>query len=126
MIDIKIDFFEIKQESSGTIDGVSLLKVYNKIDLEFIKPLHLTLAYCPDDQPGDPTDQLLDVFKLHRVSKIDFLCSHGYFEYLLPKGIPHVPPNMINYRLVSPYIRGRILNGHIHAAIVHEKINFRW
>jgi hypothetical protein len=115
-------FFDIKKKYCGDIDGVPLLKVANSIELEFIKPLKLTLVYCPDNQVGDPSEQILELLKAHRVDKFDFLCSHGYFEYLLPKGIPHLPPNMLNYRLLSPHIRGRILNGHVHIPITYKKL----
>lgn len=115
-------FFEIKSVTCGDISGVPLLRVFDSIELEYIKPLQLTMVYCPDNQPDDPTDRILDMMKTHRLDKIDFLCSHGYFEYLLPKGIPHVPPNMLDYNRISPHISGYILNGHVHIPLVRKKL----
>lgn len=115
-------FFNIKGKRCDDIDGIPLVKVATAIELEFIKPLGLTMVYCPDDQPGDPTEQILETIRRHRVDEIDFLCSHGYYEYLLPKGIPHIPHNLIHYNTVNPYIRGCILNGHVHIPIVYKKL----
>lgn len=115
-------FFEIKSKSCGTIDGVPLLRVIDTIELEYIKPLKISLVYCPDNQPDDPTGRILDTLKVHHMDKVDFLCSHGYYEYLLPKGIPHIPPNMLDYKRLNPHIAGYILNGHVHIPVVREKL----
>lgn len=115
-------FFDIKSPMCGNIDGVPLLKVYDKIDLEFLTPLNLSVMYCPDNQPGNVTEQLLELLKVHRLKQVDFLFSHGYYEYLLPRGLAHVPQNTINYDLISPMIRGRILNGHVHIPKQHKKL----
>jgi len=115
-------FFSIKAKGMGSYKGVPLVRVFKTVELEHIKPLNLSIVYCPDNQTGDHTELVLALLKSHRVNKVDFLCSHGYFEYLLPKGIPHMPPNMLNYRALNPYISGLILNGHVHIPIIHKKL----
>ena len=114
--------FEIKADRCGLIDGVPLLSVFDKITYEYIKPLRLSMVYCPDNQVGDITVQLLGLLKSHKLDKIDFLCSHGYYDIMLPRGITHKPPNLINYTAISPRIRGYILNGHIHIPNVKDKL----
>lgn len=114
-------FFEIKDKTCGKIDGVPLVKVFDTIELEYITPLNLSVIYCPDNQ-SDPTDKILDLLKVHRLDKIDFLFSHGYYEQLLPRALPQLPPNLINYSRINSFVQGFIMNGHIHTPSVHEKL----
>jgi predicted phosphodiesterase len=114
--------FEVMGERYEHIDGTPFVKVASTVELEFIRSLGLTMVYSPDDQPGDPTDRILEVIRSHKLDQVDFICSHGYYEMLLPRGIPHTPHNLIRYDAVKPRVRGGILNGHVHVMRLHEKL----
>ena len=100
-----------------------LVRVIDNIELEVFDDLKITVVYCPDDQPyQDVTQAVIDVVEAHKLKKVDFLFSHGYWEHLLPKGLIQLPHNTLIYQRIEPYIQGAILNGHVHTPNVHGKV----
>lgn len=100
-----------------------LVRVIDNIELELFEDLKISVVYCPDDQPyQDVTQAVIDVIEAHKLKKVDFLFSHGYWEHLLPKGLTQLPHNTLIYNRIEPYIQGAILNGHVHIPNVYKKV----
>lgn len=113
-------FFLVKDRGSLMLNDTQLVRVIDRVVVEHIKDLDLTLLYCPDDQPHNDMNQtIIDVIKTNHLQKVDLLCSHGYYEHLLPVGIPHIPHNTLSYTKLEKYVDGIMLNGHIHKASVY-------
>lgn len=100
-----------------------LVRVIDNIELELFEDLKISIVYCPDDQPyQDVSQAVIDVIEAHKLKKVDFLFSHGYWEHLLPKGLTQLPHNTLIYNRIEPYIQGAILNGHVHTPNVYQKV----
>lgn len=114
-------FFNIRKEGQDTLHGIPLVKVIDRVSVEHISPLMLDLCYSPDDQPHQDLSQaIIDMLHTNHLESVDLLCSHGYYDHLLPHGLPNIPTNTIYYDRVSPYVRGMMLNGHVHKASVYQ------
>lgn len=115
-------FFQI--ESTPSYIGRDLLvRVFDSISIEHLEELNLDVMYVPDDLPCDDAmsavREKLDEYQLKRV---DIMLNHGYWGHLLPKGIPHEPPNTFHAERFDDLVRGVILNGHVHQPSVYRKV----
>ena len=114
-------FFVVKDKGEHKLNGVPLVKVIDRISVEHFDEMNINVMYCPDDQPHNDMNQaVIDVIKANHLETIDLLFSHGYYEHLLPAGIPHVPHNTLSYNRLSKYVSGLMVNGHIHRNSVYE------
>lgn len=115
--------FLTKGKDHLTKNGKPLVRVLDNIELEVFDDLNISVVYCPDDQPyQDVTQAVIDIIEAHKLKKVDFLCSHGYWEHLLPKGLTQLPHNTLLYAKLEPYIQGAVINGHVHTANVYHKV----
>lgn len=114
-------FFTVKDRGELKHNGLPLVRVIDKIVIEHFDDLNLNVMYCPDDQPHKDLNQaVIDVINANHLDKVDLLCSHGYYEHLLPAGIPHIPHNTLSYSKLNKYVSGMMINGHVHRATVFE------
>ena len=91
------------------------IKFIDKIFIEHLEHLHISIAYKPDDLPfKDASSRLKQAIKDAGLTKVDFLVNHGYFNYMLPKGMPHIPNNTLDEKTISSLVKGAVLNGHVH------------
>jgi hypothetical protein len=111
-------------ESEPTYIGEDLLvRVFNNISIEHINGLDIDIMYVPDDLPyEDAMPVIRETIAEHQLQKVDILLNHGYFSHLLPKGIPHEPPNTFKAENFDELVRGVVLNGHIHQPGVYRKV----
>lgn len=99
-----------------------MVRVFDSISIEHIEHLDITVMYIPDDLPYD---NAMPVIKRkldeQHLTKVDFICNHGYFKHLIPKGLPHEPKNTFCANEMSELVKGAIWNGHIHQSSVYAK-----
>lgn len=116
-------FFLVKDGGENNIDGCPLVRVIDNIELEYISSLNLSIIYCPDDQPyKDLTGSIINIISKHPSGKVDILCSHGYYDHMLPSQTIHIPHNTLYWDRLKSYISGIALNGHIHNSFVYNNV----
>ena len=116
-------FLQSMENEQQLIAGEPLVKVVDAVNIEHIKALNIDLMYIPDDLPKMDIYQVIEhQLKQVHLTQVDVILSHGYFEHLLPKGIPFFPPNTLSHRKIKQYVKGVVLNGHIHTASVYKNI----
>ena len=114
-------FFVVKDQGEHVYQDKPLVRVLDKIGIEHFDELNINVLYCPDDQPHENmNDAIIDVIKANHLGSVDLLFSHGYYEHLLPKGIPHIPHNTLSFNKLSKYVTGLMINGHVHKPSVFE------
>lgn len=100
-----------------------VVKVFNTIDIEFIKSLNTSIMYIPDDlATKDAIGAIRACLDNNSVTQVDIMLHHGYFTHLLPRGMPHTPSNTLDETVVAKLVKGIVLNGHIHSSSVHKKV----
>jgi undecaprenyl pyrophosphate synthase len=117
-------YFKLDDQALGlTAEGDVRVKVFEMIDIEHINRLGIDILYIPDDLPYK---NVMDMVKRHLVdsglAKVDIILHHGYFEHLIPIGMPHKPHNTLNASTMSELVKGVILNGHVHTSCICEKV----
>lgn len=111
------------RRSNTRLHNKPLVRVIDNIELELFEDLKISVVYCPDDQPyTDITQTLLDLVQAHKLSKVDFIFSHGYYTHLLPTGLTKVPHNTLDYDRLEPILNGACCNGHVHIANVYKRV----
>ena len=114
-------FFKVKDRGVHKLKGVELVRVIDKITIEHFDDMNIDVLYCPDDQPHkDLTQSVIDVIESNHLKQVDLICSHGYYQHLLPAGIPHIPHNTLVYDRLKKYVSGYMLNGHVHKSSVYD------
>lgn len=114
-------FFTVKDRGAHKLNGVDLVRVIDRITIEHFNELNIDILYCPDDQPHkDLSQAIIDVIESNHLKQVDLLCSHAYYEHLLPVGIPHIPHNTLSYDRLNKYVSGYMLNGHVHKPSVYQ------
>lgn len=114
-------FFTVKDRGTHTLNGVDLVRVIDRITIEHFDEMNIDVLYCPDDQPHkDLSQAIIDVIESNHLKQVDLLCSHAYYEHLLPTGIPHIPHNTLSFDRLSKYVSGFMLNGHVHKASMYK------
>ena len=105
------------------LDGEDLIKVYDSVGLEVINYLGISLLYLPDDLPYDNKLTVgKELMKQAHLDKVDFIINHGYFEHMLPKGMPEMPHGTISEKEVRSIVKGVVLNGHVHTPSIYHKV----
>jgi len=103
-------------------DGLPLVRVLDKIEVEKF-PNGMTIVYCPDDIPcKDVTESVLTAINAAHLETVDYACCHGYWDHLLPPGLPTRPHNCLDYDKIAPKVKCRIFNGHVHTRSVWNKV----
>ena len=114
-------FFTVKDRGVLKLNNIDLVRVIDRITIEHFDEMNIDVLYCPDDQPHKDLNQaIIDVIESNHLKQVDLLCSHGYYEHLLPSGIPHVPHNTLSFDILSRYVRGYMLNGHVHKSSIYQ------
>ena len=114
-------FFTVKDRGAHKLNGIDLVRVLDRITIEHFDEMNIDVLYCPDDQPHkDLSQAIIDVIDSQHLKQVDLLCSHAYYEHLLPTGIPHIPHNTLSFDRLTKYVSGFMLNGHVHKALMYK------
>ncbi len=116
----QVQFFNLNE--TLTLHKSPQILVVDEAKIEYISALNLHVMYLPDELHDDIYSIINCLLKQHRLTQVDFIINHGYFEHLLPKGIPHIPKNTLNLDRVQTYVKGCIFNGHVHTANVYRNV----
>ena len=107
----------------ATLHALPLVRVIDTVTIERIDPLDIDILYIPDDLPtNDGMTLIRQCMEDVHLAKVDFVFSHGYFEHLLPIGIPHKPVNTFSPEVFDKFTKGCVCNGHIHTPSVVKKV----
>ena len=99
------------------------VRLFQTPDIEYIERFDIWVLYKPDDIPHDNIwESLVDLIKQQNINQVDLFINHGYFEHMFPDNIPKKPHGMLSRELVEPYVKGVILNGHIHLPSIRGKV----
>lgn len=116
-------FFTIRDGGRDSLWDKPMVRVLDDIEIEIFPKWDLKIMYCPDDQPTtELTETLLECLNSQGIDKIDFLCSHGYFEHLLPPNMDHIPTNTIIWGTLKNKVSGCVLNGHVHFHCIQDRV----
>lgn len=116
-------FFTVRDGGNDTLWDKPRVRVLDSIDIELLPKWDISIMYCPDDQPTkDLTGTLVETMDAQGVDKVDFLCSHGYFEHLLPTAMDHIPSNTIMWNSLKNRVQGCVLNGHVHFHCLRNRV----
>jgi DNA repair exonuclease SbcCD nuclease subunit len=98
------------------------LKIINTLDLEYIKNLDSWVLYLPDDlQQEDPQGCAIKKIKEYGLTQVDLCVGHSYLKHLLPPGV-HMPSgNIYDIDVLSRYVKGPMLFGHVHTTSVYKR-----
>lgn len=95
--------------------GNQRVAIYDTIEVEFIKGHDLSMLYIPDDLAHpDIMQAISNKMASCGIQSVDLCMHHGYFNFLLPKNIPHRPHNTLNEDMISSIVNGVVMNGHVH------------
>lgn len=103
----------------------SAVKLMDTVCLEHHEKTGLDILYIPDNHGYDNIyDEIDKLLKSHNLEQVDILVHHGYFKHMLPeallvKGLPH---GCLDYEHTSKFVRGCVLNGHVHIPSVYKNI----
>lgn len=115
-------FFEFRTRKVPQLNGFDRIKFFDQIDVECLKPLDVNILYKPDDLPHKDAFGKATKLVEELGVDIDVFLNHGYFEHLLPIGIPYKLPNTLKASEVAKLVKGVTLNGHVHTASVFGKV----
>lgn len=118
-----------EQNSSFTVgDYTENTRVFSNIAIEHIPKYDIDVLYLPDDLPYENTvmTAIKEIIKSTLIgkTKVDIIAGHGYFEHVLPPGIPHVPNNTYKQSELSKYVKGPIFFGHDHRRTQYKNVNY--
>lgn len=100
--------------------GNSLIDYIDTVKVEKIAGLDISILYAPDDlMYKDVIEVFENRVKEAGITSVDIFINHGYWEHLLPKGIPHTPANTLVIKTMKRYVHGFAINGHVHSANVN-------
>jgi len=108
-------------KSLGIEDEVDY-RYFDKLDIEFMKDLGLSVLYIPDEWKENAEDTLKDVKKIlitHGLDKVDIIIMHGAFKYQIPNIESPAFHNQEEYVKLVNYT---VNCGHVHNPSVYEKI----
>ncbi len=115
--------FFIKNAAPLMINGEQLVRLYDTIEIEHLSTLGINILYVPDDLPyEDATPVIKDKIRDAQLTQVDFALTHSYFEHLIPPGLPRKPHNTYSADTFGEFVRGVVLNGHIHTRRVYKKV----
>jgi len=98
------------------------IKYFNSLALEYIKKYDLWFLYKPDDiNMNNIYSKIYKLLKENSIDKVDIFMNHGYFKHMLPDVIKDKEQSL-DYELIKKYIKGVVLNGHVHQPSIYEKV----
>ena len=102
------------------------LRYIDKVYLEEITALNVRILYLPDDLPYDSSDACLaavaEMMSVRGWTWVDYVFGHGYFEHMLPPGIPRKPKCTFRIAQFTPFVRRYVCMGHIHLSDVSGQV----
>jgi len=96
------------------------LRIFSDVKLEYIEDLNLKVCYIPDNLPYTDSnaciESIQDMMTQLGWSTVDFVIGHGYFEHVLPYGIPKQPHCTFNINQFKDWVTEYVLMGHVHTS----------
>lgn len=93
------------------------VKCIDTMSLEYIEDLDMRLLYIPDNLPYvDTKDCLTEIKNLMKAAQwdtVDYALVHGYFQHVLPPGIPFEPHCTFKSSQFS-FVKECVFVGHVH------------
>ena len=114
-------FFLTNKADLLDLNNSSIVKVFNTVSLEYLEPFGIYILYLPDDISTSKLDAIKNTLTDARINKVDLIVNHGYFSHMLPYGITP-PHNTLSIAEIKPYVKGCVLNGHIHTASIKDNV----
>lgn len=99
------------------------IRLFSSIDIEILEPSKLSILYIPDDIPGDHMEQAVEKMHQMHLSHVDLVVHHGYFEHLMPRKVPVLPPHTLTETCVNRKLKPlAVINGHVHRSSIYKNI----
>lgn len=114
--------FNFRKGKIPKLNGVERVRFFDDVDIECIEPLGITILYKPDDLPHKDINTRLVELVEEVGQPVDVFLNHGYFEHLLPRGMPHRIPNTLTAKGIEKFVAGIVFNGHIHTPSIYRKV----
>jgi DNA repair exonuclease SbcCD nuclease subunit len=119
----QVKFFNLNRSNLKNKHGDRLIKIVSTIDIEWIEGLQISILYKPDDLPFKNGMSVINkIVSDSGMKQVDIMVNHGYFNHLLPYGIPHVPANTLDFEKIDGIVKGVVFNGHYHTPTVYKKV----
>ena len=116
----QLRIFNLVNKENIQLNGTDLIKVYEKLDYEYIEPLNLKIAYIPDDLPyDDDYEAFKNILNIHKIDKVNILLSHCYYDHNIPKEYEKYISKKMNTDIMQ-HVTNAVLNGHIHITSVYR------
>ena len=109
----------------GEPENDTTIRLLDTVCIEHHEKTGLDILYIPDNHGYDNIyDEIDKLLRSHNLEKVDILVHHGYFKHMLPealltKGLPH---GCLDYEHTSKFVKGCVLNGHVHIPSVYQNI----
>lgn len=101
------------------------VRLFDTMSIEHHEKTGLDILYMPDNLvSNDIYEDIRQLLEKHNLEKVDILVHHGYFKHMLPealltKGLPH---GCLEVERISKYVRGCVLNGHVHISSIYQNV----
>ena len=116
----QLKIFNLIDKNKDQLYGINIIKVYEKMDYEYIEPLDLKIAYIPDDLPyDDDYIAFKNMLNTHKIDSVNILLSHSYYDHNIPQEYEKYIAKKLNSDIMQ-YVTNAILNGHIHITSVYR------
>lgn len=98
------------------------VQLFKTVDVEYNERTGLNILYIPDNVPTkDIYEDIRNLLASHNLEKVDILVHHGYFKHMLPPNIQE-PHGCLDVEIVSKFVKGCVLNGHVHLTSIHKNV----
>lgn len=104
------------------------VKYFDTLTIEYIEHLKVRMLYIPEDLPYNSAQEILedakDMFDKAGWDACDLVMFHGYFEHMLPPGIPRQPKITFKSSYFDDLVKkdGYVLCNHVHSKSSYGKI----
>lgn len=100
----------------------SCVQLFDTMSIEYDADTDTSILYMPDNLTfPDIYEEVENLLTSHNLDKVDIVIHHGYFKHMLPPGIPE-PSNTLDYDKFNKFVRGCVLNGHVHTPSVYKNV----
>lgn len=97
------------------LHGTDLVRLYDTMQVEHFPTLGITILFLPAELPGDDMlGQAAGLLHKNQLDQVDAAVHHGFLTHLLPRGLPHPPPNTYHRSEFAKLVKGPVFNGHVH------------
>lgn len=102
------------------------LKCIDTVSLEYMEDFDLRILYIPDNLPYVDSESCISEIRTMMQNVqwdyVDFCVMHGYFEHVLPEGIPTKPHCTFHKDQFQDIVRYAVFTGHVHTPSTNGKV----